>query len=178
MTIYQSLDEIRTWIARRDWEGLEAKFRTRCAQIDTPAADRIAAVQLAEYERDLRASIERLQSARLIRVQAWYWEFSPDNHWESAFFPCLSYEREAVGNDDWASNFDDSSVVAGPAAPAALAAEFATDWDGTQASAARNVYLVARTIATFGRASSTWTVPLPLCAGYHDQEHVYRVVGE
>jgi hypothetical protein len=177
MTIYQSLDEIRRWIAHRDWDGLEAEFSSRCERVDPSAADRIEAIRLGDYEGFLRAALDRVQSAEPINTQAIYWEFNPDSGWQSAFFQCLGYQPEAAGDDEWASDFDEANVLEGPDAPG-LAAEFATDWDRSDRSIAKNAYLVARTIATFGRASSAWHSRLPLCAGHHDQELLYRVCGE
>lgn len=177
MTIYESLDEIRRWVAQADWDGLEAEFNARCARVAPSIAGRIAAVELESYEADLGSTLDRLSAAGLGGAKAIYWEFNPDDRWQSAFFRCRSYQAEAMGDEEWASDFDESSVIAGPTAPE-LAAVFASDWDRSEESVALNCYLVARTIAALGRASSTWQLALPLCAGYHDQDVLYRVRGE
>jgi hypothetical protein len=176
MTIYDRLDSLRSLIALGDWDGLEAKTRAECARLTQATADRIAAISLFDYETDLRASLASVAGAERSDSKAIYWEFNPDHGWHSSFFRCRSYQPEAVGDDEWAADFDDADVLAGPAAPD-LAAEFATDWDRHQQSMARNVYLIARTVAGLGRASSTWESALPLCAGYHDQDILYRVRG-
>ena len=176
MTSYDRLDSLRSRIALGDWDGLEAEGRSECARLTQATADRIAAIPLLPYEADLRASLAFVAARQRSDSKAIYWEFNPDDGWQSSFFRCRSYRPEAVGDDEWAADFDDADVLAGPAAPD-LAAEFATDWDRSQESIARNVYLIARTIAALGRASSTWQSALPLCAGYHDQDVLYRVRG-
>jgi hypothetical protein len=105
-----------------------------------------------------------------------YWEFDLDNGWQSSFFLCASYSPEEDEDDDWASDFDEADVVAGPRMPE-FARLYDPAWDETEGAIACNLRLIARTLGAFGRAAAaSWTSPLPLCAGYHDQEILFRVV--
>jgi len=167
---------MRTWIAQGNWDGLERAFRTRAERVAPDSADRIARVGLVAYEADLRRELMRLASLPQNETRAIYWEFEPDNGWHSAWFRCRSYQPESAGDDEWASDFRDSDVTPGPDAPG-LAAEFARGWDLDDETSARNLFLVARTVAALGRASTIWRLHLPLCAGYHDQDVVFRVRG-
>lgn len=176
MSIYDALEEMRHWLPREDWVGLEAAFHARCQGVAPDAATRIASLALSRYEADLRTALGQIERHRAAETKAVYWEFDPDNGWASAFFPCRTYRPESLHDDEWATDFADDDVVAGPGA-ADLGAEFAPDWDRDAASSARNLYLIARTIAAFGRASAGWPATIPLCAGYHDQDVVYRVRG-
>jgi len=172
--MYDELDEMRSWIAQDNWDGLEREFRSRAERAAPDAARRIARVELGAYEAELQAALMRLASQPQGETKAIYWEFDPDNDWRSAWFRCRSYQPESAGEDEWASDFRESDVTPGPDAPG-LAAEFARGWDLDDETSARNLFLVARTVAALGRASTIWRLHLPLCAGYHDQDVVFRV---
>lgn len=174
MTIYAGLEEMRTLINDADWERLESEFKDRCIRLDPSAAARVGAIEVGAYRHALRAGLAAIEAQVTDVVRAVYWEFDPDNDWQSAFFACRSYRAEVDADDDWAADFEDSSVVIGPPFPA-FAREFAQGWDRDAASMARNLYLVARTIAALAAASANWAAEVPLCAGYHDQDRVYRV---
>ena len=176
MSIYTGLDEMRPWIAKAEWDALESDFLRRCAEVDLAAAARIENLDLGEYQDALRAALGRVVDLVKPETRVIYWEFDVDNGWQSAFFRCRGYEPESVGDDEWAADFWESDITAGPDAPM-VAAEFAPDWDREATSIGRNLYLVARSIASLGRASASWQTVLPLCAGYHDQELVFRVRG-
>jgi hypothetical protein len=75
-----------------------------------------------------------------------------------------------------ASDFDAESAVHGPAQPD-LASLYAKSWDGSPADAARNLLLISRTVAAFGEAAQgVWPATIPLCAGHHDQNSLFRFV--
>lgn len=176
MTIYAGLDEMRDWIVRADWSGLVSEFDRRCRQIDANGSARIAGVPTDEFESELAKGLARAIAALSVSTKAVYWEFDPDNAWTSAFFLCRDYREESDAHDEWAADFDESRVIVGPS-HMGLAREYDSGWDRTDAMVARNLALIARTIAAFGRASETSRSKLPICAGYHDQELVFRVRG-
>jgi hypothetical protein len=165
---------MRSWIARGDWQGLEAEYAERCRLVDPVEAAAIDSIDLAAYEDALTRALDRVGDQLDRGAAAVYWEFDIDNGWDSAFFMCPSYQPEAARDDDWASDFDPSLVVDGPAMPE-LAARIPGSWQGSEPIEARNLYLVARTVAAFGRASAAWGDRMPLCAGFHDQSIVFRV---
>lgn len=167
---------MRTWIARSDWDGLETEYAERCRLVDPIEAAAINAIDLTPYEEALTRALGRAGNQVDRATAAVYWEFDIDNGWNSAFFMCASYQSEAARHDDWAADFDPTRVVDGPAMPD-LAARKRGSWRGSETAEARNLYLVARTVAVFGRASAAWGDRVPLCAGFHDQSILFRIAG-
>jgi hypothetical protein len=170
------LDNMRPFISSGDWRGLEGAYETICRAADPRAASSISSIDLRRYTTALERSI--IAAGEWLREPpaAVYWEFDVDSGWRSAFFRCDSYRPEADGDDDWASDFDEAEVIDGPAMPY-LAAWLASAWRGSDVDVARNLYLIARTMAAFGRAAAAWSHAVPLCAGFHDQSVVFRVAG-
>lgn len=171
------LGAMRPMIRARSWAELEAEYLRRCKVEALETATKIAAVDLSGYEGQLAELLVRAAAAaERTRPKSAYWEFDVDNRWSSAFFACASYRREAEdGDDDWASDFDEEDVVVGPAS-AELAAFYASSWNRSPADTAVNAFLIARTLAAFGRAAEiAWRSRVPLCAGHHDQSVVFRV---
>jgi hypothetical protein len=177
MDIYAGIDAMRDGISRQAWRKVETAAAANCRELDPKAADAIAAIDLMPYRGQLSSALrEVLEGARSHGSAAVYWEFDPDNGWDSAFFLCGDYTPEADGDDEWASDFDEEGIVRGPAEPN-LAALYATSWDGTPADAARNLFLIGRTVAAFGQAAQgLWPASIPLCAGHHDQDSPFRLV--
>lgn len=168
------LDAMRHWIGRHDWSGLEAEFDRRCRELDARSASRIADIDLRDYEGELADGLRKAADSIGGSTKAVYWEFDPDNDWSSAFFLCRSYQPEAEGDDGWAADFDEQAIVRGPSA-SALARQFASGWDKAPSATEKNLDLIARTIAAFGRACGSWASTVPLCAGFHDQDLVFRI---
>jgi hypothetical protein len=169
------VEAMRTRIARNEWQALESDSLANCRRSDPHASAEIEAIDLDPYVADLARAIELASHEIDGSVAALYWEFDVDNGWASAFYLCRTYQSERAGDDEWAADFDPEDVVPGPAMPE-LASLLAGSWDRTESDVARNLYLVARTVAAFGRASATWSSAIPLCAGYHDQDVVFRIV--
>ena len=174
MTIYAELDEMRPWVARGEWDGLEAEFLRRCRRADPEAAARLGSASLGGFEKELGAGLTQVHASADQATKAVFWEFDPDNSWSSAFFLCKSYRPEGEQDDEWAADFDEERVIAGPSAPS-MAEMYEPSWDANDRVAAVNVALIAWTIASFGRASQAWDSDIPVCAGYHDQDVVFRV---
>ncbi|HEV8489703.1 MAG TPA: hypothetical protein VGQ58_07960 [Candidatus Limnocylindrales bacterium] len=169
------LHRIRVHVANRSWANLESEFEGTCRDVDPVLAGQIANVDLGEYRGQLRQLLNRA-SHRAVRddVKAVYWEFDLDNRWDSAAFLCQDYRPESAADDDWAAEFDPADVTKGPS-NAQLASFYRGAWEGP-AEIAANLYLVARTVASFGIvADEAWLTTLPLCAGFHDQTEVFRI---
>ena len=173
MELFTRIEAIRPWVARRDWAGLERTFEDAC-RADAPGEEAgISRVDLRRYTGALVNLVGRASKALGPDIAAVYWEFDVDNDWSSAAFLCSRYEPETATDDDWASEFDAERAIHGPAMPEL--ARLMSTWTGNEHAAA-NAYLIARTIAAFGRASAGWHADRPLCAGYHDQSVVFRIV--
>jgi hypothetical protein len=172
------LDAMRPLLRERAWGPLERRYKRACVDQDARVAAAIEAVDLMGYQARLANDLLRASEAVTTapRIAAVYWEFDVDNKWSSNFFLCSNYRLEAAGDDEWATEFGADGVIEGPDM-SDLASLYGRTWDRTLADIARNLYLVGRTVATFGRASEhAWPNPLPLCAGFHDQSIVFRIV--
>jgi hypothetical protein len=177
VSLFARIEAMRDELLGHRWADLESAAARDCLALDPSTAEGVARVNLGSYEAELANGLRAvLANVRDGGFRAVYWEFDPDNEWSSAFFPCWTYAPEANKDDDWASDFDTSATVPGPALPH-FADIYEPAWDATPEAAARNGYLIARTLAAFGRAAdAVWTEPIPLCAGYHDQDVVFRIV--
>jgi hypothetical protein len=174
--ILEGLEGLRGPLRNRDWDALEGTARRACSEGDPGVADAIAAVDVSAFEAMIESDLRALSvTAWDERAAAVYWEFDPEDDWNSAFFLCASYEPEEADSDDWAADFDDETVVVGPSMPE-LAELYEPSWQDDEMGGACNLYLIARTMAAFGRAAArSWSAGLPLCSGYHDQQVVFRV---
>jgi hypothetical protein len=174
-SIFSQLAEMGHLLLRGAWADVEGRFRQRCFEVDPAAANAIRNGNLSTWSDLLRgAAEETLLEAGRAEAAAVYWEFDPDNDWESAFFLCRRYTPTAGANDDWASDF--SQALRGPSS-ASMAAIYDSTFDRSERAVAVNLYLFARTFAEFGRVvRPLWQTGRPLCAGYHDQSAVFRLI--
>jgi len=177
MEIEAAVDAMRGFVARSDWAGLANKFAQECARVDPGAAHEAMSVDLGSYTAALTRDIATATEVTRPKTRAVLWEFDVDNDWSSSFFFCSTYRPEVANDDDWAADFDADMTTRSVSMPA-IAALRPASWNGSDVDAARNALLVARTIACFGRASAAWTGSTPLCAGYHDQSVVFRLVAD
>lgn len=175
MRIYDQIEEMKDFIAEGDWDGLEKAARKRCEKLaGKDAAKKIADVDLADYMEELEEGLKRsYEEAEEIDAVAVYFEYEMENHWTGAFFLCSEYNPEEEEDDDWATVPDEE--IEGPAAPE-LADLFETSFDGDDKDRGINGYLIARTIAAFGRCVDILPDPeVVVCIGFHDQEGVLRI---
>jgi hypothetical protein len=174
--IYARLDSLREPIRARDWQTLWGLRERFVAESQPSIATEIARLDLDGYREAIAAMLERASRKWKGSQGAAYWEFNPEDRWSSHLFLCNSYNDEAEQDDDWASDFDEGSVEEGPAAPA-LARLYEPAWDSTRGIAARNLALIAITLEVVALvADRSWRLPIPLCAGYHDQDVVFRIM--
>lgn len=160
------------FVREGDWSALESAYHDDCAELAPAVAMVIRSTDLADYRHHLVTAVSEI---KLTSARAVYWEFDPDNGWSSAFFLCNAYQPEGARDDEWAADFD--QTVPGPELKD-FALLYDPSFSGTAAATARNLYLFARTFAAFGTAiMPRWKLGIPLCAGYHDQANVFRVVG-
>jgi hypothetical protein len=174
--IYEAIDAMRPGLRGRRWEEVEAAAMAMCRNQVPVGADAIAAVDLGDYRTRLAEGLTGAeQRASSAKAGAIYWEFDLDNDWSSTFFICRSYSPESAGDDGWAADFDESTTIAGPS-QSELSRLFATNWNKTAADIGCNIFLIARTLVAFGKAAELVSgTRVPLCAGYHDQDVVFRI---
>lgn len=175
MRIYDQIDEMKDFIAEGDWDGLEKAARKRCEKLaGKEIAKQIAEVDLSEYGEELEEGLKRAyEEAEDIGAAAVNFEYEMENHWNGAFYICSEYSPEDEEDDDWAAVPDEE--VEGPSCPE-LAELFAATFDVNDKDRAINGYLIARTIAAFGRCVDVLPDPeVAVTIGFHDQDGVLRI---
>jgi hypothetical protein len=176
MDIYEHISQMKSFIASRDWDGLEREFGRRCRELAGVAqADRISGISLSDYQSSLERSLSQaVAKARAERVRGLYFEYDLDNDWQSGFFFCPMYLPESVGDDDWACDYADS--MRGPEMPVLSEIYCENHFDHTPTALGSTLFLVARTVAAFGRVSSGLASPeFALCIAFHDQTPIMRI---
>jgi hypothetical protein len=173
--IKELLDDMKTYIAAGDWEGLEKHARKRCEKL----TGKTQAAQIAEL--DMSAYVEHLEdttrevfeSAEEHEAAAIVYEFEMENNWAGTFVICPEYTPEEDEDDDWANDCDEE--IDGPECPE-LAEFYEEGFDSTDAEIGVNAYLIARTVAAFGKCVETMPdSEFAVCIGYNDQELFTRI---
>jgi hypothetical protein len=176
MDICEHLNQMKPFIARRDWDGLEREFGRRCCEFAGVAqAERISGISLSDYQSSLERSLSQaVTKARAEGVRGLYFEYDLDDDWQSGFFFCPTYLPESAGSDDWACDFTDS--LSGPEMPVLSEIYCENHFDRTPTALGSTLFLVARTVAAFGRASSGFASPeFAVCMAFHDQTPIMRI---
>jgi len=173
--IEDQLEEMRSYIASGDWDGLEKSARKRAEKLaGKDAAAAIAKVDLSQYTEQLGELMKDVfESAEEQEAAAVYFEYDMDNSWSGTFFVCQDYAPEEEEDDDWAADYDEE--VEGPEL-GELAELYESGFDTNDTERGVNGYLIARTIAAFGRAVHEMPdSEFAVCIGFHDQDRVTRI---
>lgn len=176
MDIFQHIAQMKTHVARRDWNGLERAYRQVCVELAGEGqASKIASLDFLSYQDDLnRAFTEAIRQAQDLNAKAVYFEYDLDNDWQANFFLCDEYNQEDRGDDDWACDW--LAVVKAPAFPTASAIYSENHFDGTATARGSTLYLIARTVASLGRClDGDPSGSLAVCVGFHDQDPIMRL---
>jgi hypothetical protein len=167
MKIYDFLPQAEQMARLADWAGIEEVGRSLAQSLIPPdRIEAISSVDLRGYERDLASMLKEAEgrSTEFQGVQALYWEFDLDNNWDCSISFCSSY---TPNDPDWAG--DQLGWIRGPGLPefARLYAEHG--FSDTPAAEGSTLLLVARTLATFGRAYDLiGRSQFPVGAAFHD----------
>lgn len=171
-------DEMKPYIRKGDWHGLELHYAKMASRMSGPEQARaVGEPSLDRYEEALK---EIFSSAirRVVEIggTALYFEYDIDNDWQSWFFLYDKYVPESVGDDEWAVSW--RVDIEGPAFP--VFTELYEAYGGfdveNDAEIGVTLYLVARTTAAFGRVCDGLSLPnIAACVGYHDQEDLTRI---
>jgi len=176
MTIYEHIAHMDGRVKDADWDGLEHEFRSLAIRLaGQDEANLIHSLDFPDYEHRLRDPFQQaLSKSRSSPVKAIYFEYDLDNSWHSAFYLCTSYDPQALENDDWPCDFQD--VIPGPDFPAAGLAYRRHGFNKTQIASGITLYLVARTVAAFGRiVTAAPRRNKPICIAFHDQDPITRI---
>ncbi|MBW2109798.1 MAG: hypothetical protein JRI36_14220 [Deltaproteobacteria bacterium] len=165
------------WIQRQDWTGLESRFQELANELaGVTQADRIAKIDFSKYQKSLSENLHRaIKLASNQEAKALYFEYDLDNDWQSTFFICDEYVPESEGNDDWACEWVED--LAGPKFPVLSEIYLENGFDRTEVAKGCTLYLIARTVATFGRCLDEYPAPatLAVCVAFHDQDPIFRL---
>ena len=120
-----------------------------------------------------------LQAAARCRANAVYFEYDLDNDWQSAFFLCEKYKPESAQDDDWACDWIEN--FSGPDFPEASDIYRENHFDRTPIAKGSTLYLIARTVAAFGRCFEQAPSPAITTCPFLRTETIvvpYQVVGD
>lgn len=173
--IDEQLEEMKAYIARTDWDGLENNARKRAEKLaGKEITAKIAAVDMSAYSEQLEDAMKDIfESAEEQDAAAVYFEYDMEHQWSSTFFVCPDYQPEDEEDDEWARESDEE--LDGPDCPE-LAEFFESEFDTSAREQGINGYLIARTVAAFGRCAETMPDgEFAVCIGYHDQDQVTRI---
>jgi hypothetical protein len=176
MEIYEGFAEMNSYIERTAWDGLEHDYSSVAASLaGASVLKRAESVDFFQYEASLREPFaQALSRAGEPAVKAIYFEYDLDNNWRSAFYLCLSYSSEDQEDDDWAVDWEQR--IPGPDLPAASIVYKVHGFAKTDTAKGITLYLVARTVAAFGRVvSQAPRIGKPICIGFHDQDPIMRI---
>jgi len=174
--IDKHLIAMREAISRRDWQGLEQTYQELCTILaGADAASRIAALDFSSYQQRLCAAFVAVADRlRTCEARAIYFEYDLGNDWESNFFLCRKYSPERERNDEWACEW--VAECAGPKFEEACTEYMESDVDWTGESPGTPLYLIARTVAAYGRCVEACPVAVDaICIAFHDQNPVMRI---
>jgi len=158
------------------WSELELTFARVCEVLaGRSQTARVAALDFASYGQELSAALHGvLARPTLSSARALYFEYELDNAWRGHFYLCDAYSPEADADDAWACDWIDDAN--GPSFRAASQLYLENHFDDTELAKGSTLYLVARTVAAFGRACTRLELPrIALCIAFHEQEPIVRI---
>ncbi len=181
MDIFELIQDMEQHIILRDWNKLESQYKEVCIKLaGTEQTQLITRIDTSMYMNELYARIQiAVDKAIKSKAKAIYFEYNMDNLWIGNYFICKRYSPRVEEDDSWACDWVDD--VDGPDMY-----EFATVYgenrfDSSDISTGSTVYLIARTVACFGRSIDKLLEQakldnLAVCIGFHEQNTVFRVV--
>lgn len=175
MDTYDYIAQMSLYIEERNWAGLESNFRQIAESIsEKEYAAKIAEVDLSNYQKALCAQLSLIiKKARNLDAKAVYFEYDLDNDWQSHFFVCQEYNPPAIGDDEWACDWVDELKGEDLRSFGDL---YLPGFDSTESQKGANLYLIARTISTFGRCCEKFQDNnFAICMAFHDQDPVMRI---
>ncbi|MFM9904832.1 MAG: hypothetical protein ACKVQJ_09705 [Pyrinomonadaceae bacterium] len=179
MDLFKYIEDMSSFIEDRNWDGLEASNRTIAESLaGKERIDAIAMADLSDYHRVLCKGLAfALNKATEVGARAVYFEYDLDNNWQSHFFICEDYISKAnvqgPGDDDWACEWIDEIAGEG----CSLFGQFyESEFDANPMAAGVNLYLIARTVAAFGRCCDSYSdEKVAICIACHDQDPIMRI---
>ncbi len=181
MDIFELIQDMEQHIILRDWNKLEHQYKEVCSKLaGTGQAQLISSIETSIYMNGLHSGIQSaVDKAIKSKAKAIYFEYDLDNGWSSNYFVCKKYLPRVEEDDNWACDWVDD--VEGPDMDEFAAIYGENGFDSSDIAIGSTVYLIARTVACFGRSidkllEQTKLYNLAVCIGFHDQDTVFRVI--
>ena len=174
--IFELLYRMKVHLRKKAWDELERAYYSICVSLGgADIATRISLLPFQIYEKQLDISWKQtVAAAKQANIAAIYFEYDMSNEWGGRLFLCETYRPEADGDDDWACEWFKDIEAPTLIEASRLSNEFG--FDETPLDRGVNAYLVARTVAAFGRCcTSTPINDVAVCIGFHDQDTVLRI---
>jgi hypothetical protein len=175
MDIYNYIERMSDYIELKNWNGLESHFKTIAQSLaGEEIASDISEVNLSNYQKQLCADLTlAIEKARNLNAKAIYFEYDLDNDWQSHFFVCQNYNLPTEGDDEWACDWlDEFESTDSPS----FGDLYIPGFDSTEIAKGASLYLIARTVAAFGRCCEKYvTESFAICLAFHDQDPVMRI---
>jgi hypothetical protein len=175
MDIYDYIEQMIPHINAKDWDALESHFKSIAEFLaGKEYTSKIAEVNLSNYQNSLCTELSlAIEKARNLSAKAIYFEYDLDNDWQSNFFICQDYNPQMSGDEDWACDWLDEVKGSDFSLFGDL---YIPGFDSTEAFRGANLYLIARTVAAFGRSCEKYqSEKFAICLAFHDQDPVMRI---
>jgi hypothetical protein len=178
MDIFELTERMNEFIVKKDWFGLIAKFQELCTTYaGSKNESMISSISITAYESKLRTGLEKaISKAKEINAKAVYFEYDLDNDWQGKYFICKEYLRlDEVRNncDNWACDYEEA--IPGPRFEE-FGKLYIPGFDCDDEMIAVNSYLIARTVAAFGKVvHSLDTYDLAIGIAFRDQDPIVRI---
>jgi hypothetical protein len=161
----QHLFSMWPYIQRRDYDGLEAAFRADCRRHAGEAATAaVDALPFDRYEKDLQAGLKRAVTAsgRRNEAKAIYLRIRPDLQWDGSFHVSGEQEKKSFTPREEHSYSGPLAEETAPSFPKAASVRESYPATGPLDPGGVQHYLLARTVAAFGRCVARTEVPVPV----------------
>ena len=179
------------FVEKKDWNGIE-DFGYDLAEKSAGCeiADEINEIDLEDYQNELESGLRKaIIEAKKRKAPAIYYEYNMDNSWQSEFFICPEYELmekyetddgkiafETPENEEWACDFYEEPMILGPELEEF--SEYYEGFDSTEEMIGITIFLVARTVSSFGKAyekAKNINDKIAICMAFHDQDAIVRI---
>lgn len=148
------------YIRRRDFDGLELRYRDLCRELDGESErNRISRIDFASYAASFDAAFDEiLQKAKKHNAKSLVLRLRPDLNWRGGFHAQADIPASDEARDEFSYNSPVSKVPLGDFGEAGR--EFKGVSKGTRPNGV-SLYLIARMAATIGRFLERRPSPLP-----------------
>jgi len=175
MDIYYYFEKMQSDFFSMTIGELEKKYYVLCREeCGEEQANAINEINMEEYIAELESSVTTLlHSYDITKAKALYFEFDLDNSWDSNLYICDRYSELEKEDDDWASDW--VYDVSGPSHTLLSDLYAKYGFDSSKEAVFSTLYLIARTVCAYKAAVTKFSLSLPICIAFHDQDPIMRL---